>query len=97
MKVIWSMSALDDFDQLISYIADKNSAAATRVADAIDRTARQLGVLQTGRPGRVIGTYEKIMPRLPYIIAYAVAPGNAIVILRVVHGARDWPPNRWPR
>ena len=97
MKVVWSAAALDDFDQLIAFISENNPAAAMRVAAAVDRTVRQLGTLQTGRPGRVEGTYEKIVPRLPYIVAYAVSSDETVVVLRVIHGARDWPPNRWPR
>jgi plasmid stabilization system protein ParE len=56
--------------------------------------------MATGRRGRVEGTYEKIVPKLPQIIAYAIdeQPGGReiIVILRVIHGARHWPPGGWP-
>jgi plasmid stabilization system protein ParE len=37
--------------------------------------------------------------RLAYIIAYEIIPhgaGEAIVILRVIHTARDWPDEAWP-
>jgi toxin ParE1/3/4 len=101
MRVLWSAAALHDYSQLIATIASKNPDAADRVADAIEKTALELGSLQTGRRGRVSGTYEKIVPRLPYILAYAIAPtataDENIVILHVIHGARDWPPGQWPR
>lgn len=100
MKVVWSATALDDFDRTIAYLAERNPNAAARVAERIDRTARALRALPTGRPGRVAGSYEKIVPGLPYIIAYAIGPpgsGNSLVILRVIHGARDWPSGQWPR
>jgi plasmid stabilization system protein ParE len=98
MRVIWSNAALDDFDQLIAYIAERNPVAADRVAATIDRSARRLGAMQTGRPGRVAGTYEKVVEGHPYIIAYVVTDArDAIVILRVIHGARDWPADKWPR
>lgn len=98
MKVLWSATALRDYEQSIAFIAAKNPGAAERVADAIDRTARDLGSLQTGRRGRVAGTYEKTVPKLPYILAYAIEPATAnIVILHVIHGARDWPPGHWPK
>lgn len=96
MKVSWSASALHDFETAIAYIAERNPNAAQRVADVIDRAARELGRLQTGRPGRVSGTYEKVLPGLPYILAYAVRENEGVVILRVIHGSRDWPPGRWP-
>ena len=97
MKVQWSATALNDFDQSIAYIAERNPAAAERVAGAIDRAARELARFQTGRPGRVSGTYEKPLPGLPYIVAYAIDRSDSIIILRVIHGARDWPPGRWPQ
>ena len=54
----------------------------------------------TARPGRVVGTYEKGVTGLPYILAYAIQalPDGAelIVVLRAIHGARDWPRGKWP-
>jgi len=44
----------------------------------------------------VPGTSEKLIKRLPYIIAYAVDEG-ALTVLRIVHGARHWPKGRWPQ
>jgi plasmid stabilization system protein ParE len=37
---------------------------------------------------------------LPYIIAYALRPiagRESVVIVRVIHTARDWPAEEWPR
>jgi len=54
----------------------------------------------TGRPGRVPDTYEKTVTRLPYILAYAFGTlpdgGERVVILHVIHTARDWPQGQWP-
>ena len=98
--VVWSDAALEDFDQAIAYIAERNPVAADRVADRIDETGEALGHMPTGRPGRVTGTYEKIVRGLPYIIAYAIQPlaegGEVVVILRVIHGARNWTAEQWP-
>lgn len=48
-----------------------------------------------GRPGRVAGTRELVIARAPYIIAYTVDPRiDAVIILRVPHGARLWPEER---
>jgi toxin ParE1/3/4 len=96
MKVVWAATALQDFEHAIAFIAERNPNAAARVAERIDRAARGLGAMQTGRPGRVAGTYEKVVIGLPYIVAYTVGPAE-IVILRVIHGARDWPRGQWPR
>ena len=98
--VEWSRAALHDFDRSIAYIAIRNPSAAKRVAERIDRAGRLLGEMATGRQGRVTGTYEKVVPGLPYIIAYRLVPladgGEKLVIVRVIHGARKWLPEEWP-
>ena len=45
---------------------------------------------KTGRPGRVKGTRELIIVRTPYIAAYRIK-GKTVQILRVLHGAQQWP------
>jgi plasmid stabilization system protein ParE len=90
---------LDDFMAQIAYIAAENPAAARRVADQIRETCEALGEMTTGRPGRVQGTYEKVVVGRPYIVAYTVADQGgreAVSILRVIHTARDWPEETWP-
>jgi len=98
--VVWSDNARRDYLDILRYIARDNPTAAERVADAIERAGDGLGELATGRPGRVTGTYEKSIPRLPYIIAYSltVLGGKEVVsILCLIHTARNWPPEDWPR
>ena len=94
--VVWSESALDDLDSAIAYIAADNPVAARKVLERIDTAADGLGQAATGRRGRIAGTYEKSVRGLPYIIAYAIQPlpsgRERIVILRVIHGARNWLP-----
>jgi toxin ParE1/3/4 len=98
--VVWSNDALDEFDQILAYIAADRPKAAMRVADRIDEACAGLGDTLTGRPGRASGTYEKVVTGLPYIVVYAVdavhPSDESVTILRIVHGARDWPPEGWP-
>ncbi len=98
--VVWSRSARTDLIDIIQYIARRNPDAAGRVADRIEEAASGLSDFATGRAGRVSGTYEKVLGDLPYILAYEIMDrpegGEMIVILHVIHGARDWPPDRWP-
>lgn len=98
--VTWSRKALDDIKNAAEYVAATNPDAGRRIASAIRAAGDKLGHIPTGRPGRVSGTYEKVVPGLPYILAYIVepAPGGseAITILRAIHGARNWPRGEWP-
>lgn len=43
-----------------------------------------------GRPGRVVGTRELLIPGLPYILPYIEKDG-AVIILRVIHTSMKWP------
>ena len=98
--VEWSRDALDDLKDQIAYIAAENPAAAQRVADRLRATGDALGDMATGRPGRVTGTYEKSVTRLPYIIAYALTrrgDREIVSIVRVIHTARNWSDEEWPR
>ncbi|MBT0779228.1 type II toxin-antitoxin system RelE/ParE family toxin [Paracoccus sp. pheM1] len=97
--VTWARAALDDIKEQIAFIALDNPAAARRVADRLRDTGAALGDMATGRPGRVTGSYEKSVSRLPYIIAYelrTIAGRESVVILRVIHTSRDWADEDWP-
>jgi addiction module RelE/StbE family toxin len=45
---------------------------------------------ESGRPGRVAGTRELVVTGTPYVAAYQVTD-TAVRILRVLHGAQQWP------
>lgn len=98
--VLWADTARADHLSILRYIAAENPDAADRVAQRIEGTAAKLGTLATGRPGRVSGTYEKVLPGLSYILAYEIVrrPEGAevVAILHVIHGARKWPAEQWP-
>ena len=98
--VVWSQDALDDMDSMAAYIAADNPAAALKVLGRIEQAAEKFGQMAIGRRGRVTGTYERSLSRLPYIIAYALqtlpSGRERVVILRVIHTARNWPKESWP-
>lgn len=97
--VRWSIEALNDLADQVSYIARDNPRAARRVAATIDKTALALGEMPTGRPGRVTGTYEKSVTGLPYILAYTMTQRvdeDTVAIVRVIHTSRDWRDEDWP-
>lgn len=98
--VRWSTEALDDLADQLAYIAVENLRAARRVAAAIDRAALDLGEMPTGQPGCVVGTYEKSVTGLPYIIAYVLTKHDrldVVAIVRVIHTSRDWTAEEWPQ
>jgi len=92
MKIEWTSLALDDLKSIHTYIDQDNPPAAISVMTAIRSAVH--GQLDTsplsGRIGRVGGTRELVVPRLPYIVAYRVNK-TEVEILRVLHGAQHWP------
>ena len=100
-EFFWSKDALDDLNAVIQYISAENPRAALDVIDKIETAGNALGIMATGRKGRVSDTYEKVVKGLSYIMAYAIEPrpdgSERVVILRVIHGARDWKDEDYPR
>ena len=91
MKIVFSPQARDDLREIFLYIASDNPDAArallkrfrSRITDLEDAP-------HIGRPGRVPGTRELAIPGTAYIAPYQVR-GDQLQILRVYHGARQWP------
>jgi len=91
MRLVWAQFALDDRDAIFSHIEKENPRAAAHLDEEIVRSARRLlDFPQSGRPGRIISTRELVIPRTPYIAAYAIL-ADRVRILRVLHGAQVWP------
>lgn len=91
MRVRWLARALANLNAEAEYIARDKPQAAARMVQAIrqsvDLPQRHPGL---GRPGRVAGTRELVVPGVPYIVPYRIRD-NEIHLLRVFHGARKWP------
>ncbi len=93
MKLEWSVFALSDRDGIFDYIEADSPRSAVKVDDAIAEAAELLLVFpESGRPGRIAGTREPVVTGLLYILAYRIR-GDVVRILRVLHGAQQWPDN----
>jgi toxin ParE1/3/4 len=94
MNILWSPEAIGDLVSLRAYIAEDDPAAARGVVLHIIHNVEQLlpNHPQMGRPGRVPGTRELVIPKTPFLVPYRLQR-NIIQILRVHHGARRWPGN----
>lgn len=91
MKILFSPQAAQDLDEIFDHILQENPSAAVEVLDRIRERIRSLVEMpHQGRPGRVAGTRELVVPRTPFIVPYQVT-GNTVEILRVYHGGRRWP------
>jgi addiction module RelE/StbE family toxin len=84
--VVWSPRAISHLTDLRSYIERDHPDAAARTAttllSAVERLARLPNV---GRPGRLAGTRELVVPGTPYVIPYRVRR-DRLEIIAVFHG-----------
>ena len=91
MRIRWLLKAVHDLEDLHEYIALDNPTAASGQVEIILEAVKRLSEnMNIGRPGRVKGTRELVIPKTPYITAYRIK-NDAVEILRVLHGARKWP------
>lgn len=91
MRIQWTRLARSDINGIWDHIQRDNPIAAELVES---RILALIGTLEQyphrGRPGRVARTRELVVPASPYVVVY-VADDLRIDILRVLHGAMDWP------
>jgi addiction module RelE/StbE family toxin len=94
MKILWSPEAIGDLASLRAYIAEDDPAAARGVVLHIIHNVELLlpNNPQMGRPGRVPGARELVIPKTPFVVPYRLQR-NVIQILRVYHGTHRWPEN----
>ena len=92
MRLLWSRQAEDDAASIVEFIARDKPGAAIEIGDAIEEHARRLRDFpKSGRRGRVKGTRELVVAGSPFILVYRIL-GDTIGIVRVLHGAQQWPP-----
>ena len=81
MITVWSPRGVEHLAHLRSYIARDNPKAANQIAgtllDAVERLAE---LPNLGRPGRVAGTRELVVPGTPYVIPYRLRGDRLEVI-----------------
>ena len=91
MNAVWSRRAIRHLVSLRNIIAkdsEQNVAlVAGRILNSVDLLQTQPGM---GRPGRVSGTRELVVPDTPYIIPYRVRR-DRLELIAVFDGHRQWP------
>jgi toxin ParE1/3/4 len=91
MRLEWSVSARADRDAIFDYIEADSPRSAVVVDQRIQEHVENLMQFpELGRLGRIEGTRELVIHGTSYIAAYRVV-GEVLRVLRVLHGAREWP------
>jgi toxin ParE1/3/4 len=91
VRVNWLRAARTNLVAVSEYISQNNPDAAARIVDVIVKSVDSLKHFPArGRPGRIAGTRELVVPGTPYIVPYRVR-GDMVQVIRVFHAARKWP------
>jgi toxin ParE1/3/4 len=94
VRIVWLRTAERNLEEQLEYIEERNPHAADTLAEKIAATVASLADHpRRGRPGRVAGTRELVVPGTRYIVVYAVER-DYVRIHRVLHGAQRWPPRQ---
>jgi toxin ParE1/3/4 len=91
MKVVFDAKAIEDLEQIFTWIAQDNTAIARAVVERILASIERLGSFpEMARLGRVQGTREWAVPRLPYIVVYEMREDrDELLVIGIFHGAQD--------
>lgn len=91
MRLRWTNPAADDLSRIVRRIQNDHPSAAREIAKTLyDGCGRLRDFPRLGRKGRIKGTRELVFPGLPYIVVYRVQD-EFVEIIRIYHGAQDWP------
>lgn len=95
MRICWTRQASRDLDSVRAFLAPENPLAAVeqvlRLIQVVEETIAANPAI--GKSGRVPRTREFVVPGTPYLLVYRVHRG-VLEVLRVLHGARQWPPGK---
>lgn len=86
---------LDDLTEAYAYLADRSPASADRLLDEVELVVQLLSAFpEIGRPREELGpgTRSFRLRRFRHIVFYR-RTDDEIVLLRILHGARDIQPD----
>jgi addiction module RelE/StbE family toxin len=91
MHLRWTQEAANDLEHIADYLLTHAPDRAPELVRAVyDAPSALLTFPNRGRPGKKEGTRELVLTPLPYIVVYTVR-GDVIFIVRILHGAQQWP------
>ncbi len=90
--IVWSATAIDQYDNAIDYLARQNQPAAARLAERIETAILALAKRPIGRPGERAGTFEKRILKTSYLLVYSLSggPDGELRIHRIFHMSQNW-------
>lgn len=94
MELVFDDQAIADLEGIFNWIAQDSPSVAKKVTDRLFSSVELLSSFPfMGHVGQIAGTYEWVVPRLPYVVVYQVDELHSrVVIAAVFHGAQERDP-----
>ena len=90
LPIVWSEPALEQLDDIVAFIGQRDEAAAWRLQERIEHAVEPAASYPYAfRPGLVEGTRE-IVAHPNYIVVYRVLT-DMILVTAVVHARQEYP------
>jgi plasmid stabilization system protein ParE len=92
MRIVFTETAIDEVDEILSYIAQRSPAAAVKVADAIKQAVARAAARPQSSPIVFDGDVRaKLVGRFQYRVYYAVRNDELIIRnIRSTRRQRPW-------
>jgi toxin ParE1/3/4 len=91
VRVRLAPRARHDLHELVRHIARDSPRNARLVRDRIEEAVQQLKLhAESGRPGRIDGTRELVIPHTVHIAAYRIT-NRTLEIIAFLHESQQWP------
>jgi len=94
LKIKWLARATANLENERRFIAKDNPQASIQVLQQVFDTVEHLSEFPyIGKSGRINGTREFNIPKLPYIVIYSI-DSKFVRIHRILHTRRQYPPSK---
>ena len=93
MLINWSKYAHADILETLTYFASIEDRETGQ--EIVDKLFASTNILESfpfsGKQGRIEGTRELVIPKLPYILIYRIISSDVVEIARVFHTSKSFP------
>lgn len=94
-RISYAPAAVDDLDEIFSYISEDNVDQAEKMLDKLDRKIRNIaefpgiGSVLSEDDYNLIQRGYRFIVVSPYLVFYRIVDGD-IIVHRILHGRRDY-------